>query len=89
MSLGSGNQKSLAAALLLCWRCISPRSSVECRADPQSCISACLKYIVWDCKAFTVLLIFENEEHTLKILLTACCIKRICLTVQFGIIPGA
>lgn len=55
----------------------------------EGCISACLKYIVWDCKAFTDLLIFENEEHPLKILLSACCIKRVCLSVQFGSIPGA
>lgn len=44
---------------------------------------------MWDCKAFTDLLIFENEEHPLKILLSACCIKRVCLSVQFGSIPGA
>lgn len=79
--------------LLLCY-CDEDVSVTEVQWNTQltlkeSCISACLKYIVWDCKAFRVLLIFENEEHPLKILLSACCIKRVCLTVQFGIIPGA
>lgn len=42
MLLGSGKQKSMAAALLLWWRFINHRSSVEHRADPQRELYKCL-----------------------------------------------